>query len=185
MIEGDKLKRCQCLRYEALRANRKGESVFIFMDDGLYPVEAIFPLEDFEKDSGELILKCPLYNYLHEGILIHRAYDRIIEKSIPPEHKRIILDAVEACSERVEVKKFLIFTERSKEILEMFCERHNVRMTWRLLKEYLKFFKQRHKFKDDAKCKDVPAEKKKECFDELWLESFREYLKYAKFNIPE
>jgi len=155
------------------------------LDDGLYPVEAVFPLEDFEKDSGELIFKCPLYNYLHDDKIIPRAYDRIIEKTITPEEKAIIMDAVSNCQEGVEVKKFLIFSERSKEILDMFCERHNIRMTWRLLKEYLNFFKERRKFKDDGKCKDVPAEQKKKCFDELWLESFREYLKYAKFNIPE
>ena len=122
---------------------------------------------------------------MYDGKIIPRAYDRMIEKNITPEEKTIILQAVAECPERVEVKKFLIFSERSKEILEMFCERHNLRMTWRLLKEYLNFFKQRKKFKDDGKCKDVPAEQKKKCFDKLWLESFREYLKYAKFNIPE
>jgi hypothetical protein len=179
------MKKCNCLRYEALRANRRNESVYIFLDDGLYPVEAIFPLEDFKKDSGELITKCPLYNYLHDGKLIYRAYNKMIDKEITADERKIILDAVAECSERIEVKKFLIFSERNKEILDMFCERHNIRMTWRLLKEYLNFFKDRRKFKDEGKCKDIPADQKKKCFDELWLDSFREYLKYAKFNIPE
>lgn len=179
------MKKCECLRYESLRANRKNESVYVFVEDGLYSVESIFPLEDFVMDSGELITICPLYNYLQEGRLIPRAYDKMIERDISSEDRTAVLKAVNNCQNLIEVKKYLIFSERSKEILELFCEQYKIRMTWRLLKEYLKFFKERGKYKDDSLCKDVSVEEKKKCFDQLWVNSFREYLKNVKFNVPE
>jgi hypothetical protein len=178
------MRKCNCLRYEALRANRRDESMYVYRDDGLYPIEAIYPLEDFEPASGKLITICPLYNYLHEGKLIARAYDKLVDRELPTEDKDIIMEAVSKCENCIEVKKFLIFSERNKEILELFCEEYKVRMTWRLLNEYLAFLKVRKDYKDDNLCKDIPADEKKKCFDQLWIKSFVEYLKNAKFTLP-
>lgn len=179
------MKRCQCLRYLSLMSNRKDESTYVFVDNDLYPIEAVFPLEDFEPETGHLITICPLYNYLQKGRLINRAYDRMIERDLVPEDRTIIREAVKECPHAISIKKHLIFSERHREILEMFCDEYSVRKTWRLLKTFLTFLKVRKDYKDDSLCKDVPPEDKKKCFDELWVNSFTEYLKDARFKIPE
>ena len=51
------IKRCECLRYLCLTANRKNESRYFFYDDDLYPIESVFPLEDFEVETGRLIVR--------------------------------------------------------------------------------------------------------------------------------
>ena len=179
------MKRCQCLRYLALMSNRKNESTYVFVENDLYPIEAVFPLEDFVPETGSLITICPLYNYLHKGRLIHRAYDRRIDRELTKEDRDIIRDAIAECANAVPIKKHLVFSERHKEILDMFCKEHEIRKTWRLLKAFLQFLKVRKDYKDDSLCKDIPPEEKKKCFDQLWVDSFTEYLKDAKFKIPE
>jgi len=179
------MRRCKCLRYLALISNRKNESTYVFTEGDLYPIEVAFPLEDFVTESGDLIPICPLYNYLHDGRLINRAYDRMIEKELSIEDRDIIKAAVLDCPNLVSIKKYLILSERHREILEMFCNEHGLRKTWRLIKVFIAFLKVRKDYKDNGLCKDVPPEDKKKCFDQLWINSFVEYLKDAKFKIPE
>lgn len=179
------IKRCQCLRYLCLKANRRDEGHYFFYEEELLPIEAIFTLEDFEPETGHLIPICPLYNYLHEGRLIVRAYDKFVDRTISEEDKLIIKDVVENCPHLIPINKYLVFTERQREIIENFCREKKIKKIWRLLKHFISFYKKRKEYKDDTLCKDVSPSEKKKCFDQLWITAFEEYLKDVKFNLPK
>jgi len=173
--------RCDCLRYLALIAGRKNTSIYIFSDDDgeLIPVESVYPLEGFETGTGALKCICPYYNFVQKGRLIRRAFKRRLGEK----DKALIAEAVKNCKYAVSVKKHLVFSERHAEIFNSFIEKYNLKTTWRLLKHFINFLKVRSKYKDNGLCKDVPPAEKKQCFDELWLESFKSYLEDVNFEI--
>ncbi len=177
------MKRCSCLRYFTLVSGKKDESIYTFIDGKLIPVESVFPLEDFETGTGALICICPYYNHIHEGRLIHRAFERLLKKQLNKEDNEIIKEAVKNCEYCVESKGYLIFSERYKEIINGFCEKYDLKLTWRLLKHFLSFLKVRNNFMNKDLCAGVSAQEKKKCFDELWVESFGKYLESVGFDV--
>lgn len=177
------MKRCECLRYVALLAAKRDQSSYIFSeeDGGLVTIESAYPLEEFETGTGALICVCPYYNFLHGGKLISRAFDRIQEKRMRGTEIDIIKDAVVDCEHSVSSRKFLVFSERYKEVLDNFCEKHSLKPTWRFLKLFLSFLKVRKDFMDKTLCEGVSPAEKKSCFDQLWVEGFEKYLTSVKF----
>jgi hypothetical protein len=172
------MKRCGCLRYLALLAAKRDQSSYIFSeeDEGLVTIESAFPLEEFETGTGALICVCPYYNFLEGGMLIPRAFERIQEKRMRREDFEIIKNAVANCEHFVDSKKFLVFSERYKEVIDNFCRKYSLKLTWRLLKLFLSFLKVRGKYMDKTLCEGVSPAEKKNCFDQLWVEAFGRYL---------
>jgi hypothetical protein len=187
------MKRCDCLRYLVLQAGRKDESVYIFVEedkedgdsvakDGkLVTIESAFPLQDYEPGTGALKCICPYFNFLHNGVLITRAFKAMEHKRLGKEDMDLIKKAVEECEHFVNSKKFLIFNERYKEVIDNFCEKYKLKPTWRLLKLFLSFLKVRTEFMDKSLCKDQAPSEKKLCFDQLWVDSFGRYLESVGF----
>jgi hypothetical protein len=181
------MKRCGCLRYRALLSAKKEQSSYIFSEeDGkLVTIESAYPLEDFKTGTGELICICPYYNFLKDGKLIPRAFEQINERRIRREDLEIIKKAVENCEYFVDSKKFLIFDERYKEIIDNFCEKYSLKPTWRLLKHFISFLKVRKQFMDKTLCEGVSPTEKKKCFDDLWVEAFGRYLESVGFVLNQ
>ena len=171
--------KCNCLRYLTLIAGRKDESVYVFVDGDLLPIESVYPLEEFETGTGALICTCPWYNFIFNGRLITRAFERRLKG----DEKDIIQKAVKNCEQVVPTNKHLILGERYKEIFKDFCSVFDLRMTFRLLKLFIKFLKVRREYKRDDLCKDVPPAERKRCFDELWRDSFKKFLEVKKFDV--
>jgi hypothetical protein len=179
------MKKCNCLRFFSLQAGRDDKSHYVFIaDQGLIPIESLYPLEDFEEKTGKVIVVCPLYNFICNDRMISRAFDKLVEKQLSEEDGKLILEAVEKCISIVPMEKFLTFDERDADIIRKFCEARKVKMTYRLLKLFLKFKKIKGKYKDDTLCRDmVLPEEKQKCFDELWISAFGEYLKDVGFGV--
>jgi hypothetical protein len=179
---GDCMKKCQCLRYAALLANRKDEISYVFIDNALVPIESAYPLEDFETGTGALKCVCPFYNFIHNGTLISRAFDQMLNRTLRKEDYQFIEKAVENCENLVDIKKFLIFSERYKEIIELFCKKNEQKPIVRLLKHFLSFIHVRTQYMDKTLCNGVSPAEKKKCFDDLWVEGFERYLNDVGFT---
>lgn len=179
------MRKCQCLRYAALLANRKDESSYVFIDNALIPIEAAYPLEDFETGTGVLNCLCPYYNFIHEGKLISRAFDQMLNGTLSKSEYKVIEEAVERCEYFVDIKKFLVFSERYKEIIELFCEKNEQRLIVRLLKHFLSFIRIRSKYMDKTLCNGVSPNEKKKCFDDLWIDGFKRYLEDVRFSLSK
>jgi hypothetical protein len=179
----NEMKKCQCLRYALLLANKKDEAAYVFIEGDLVPIEAAFPLEDFVTKTGALVCVCPYYNHMFEGRLIPRAFEQIQQRRLSREDGRMIKEAVENCEHYVDIRKHLIFSARYKEIIELFCEKYNQRPIVKLLKHFLSFIKVRSNYMDKTLCNGVTPDEKKKCFDDLWVEGFGRYLNDVGFSL--
>lgn len=177
------MRKCQCLRYALLLADKKDEAAYVFVEGALVPIEAAFPLEDFKTRTGALICICPYYNHMENGKLIPRAFEQLQNGSLSRADAAVIEKAVENCEHFVDIKKHLIFSARYKEIIELFCKKHNQRPIVKLLKRFLSFIKIRANYMDKTLCNGVLPEEKKKCFDDLWIEGFGRYLTDVGFNL--
>jgi len=177
------MKKCQCLKYALLLANKKDEAAYVFTEGALVPIEAVYPLEDFVTKTGALVCVCPYYNHTCEGRLIPRAFEQIQRRTLSREDRRIISDAVDNCEHFVDIRKHLIFSARYKEIIELFCTKYNQRPIVKLLKHFLSFIKKRADYMDKTKCDGVSPDEKKTCFDDLWVEGFGRYLNDVGFSL--
>jgi hypothetical protein len=162
---------------------KRDQSIYIFSeeDEGLVTIESAYPLEEFETGTGALICVCPYYNFLQGGVLISRAFQRIQDKQMRKDDRDIIKDAVLSCEYFVDAKKFLVFSERYKEVISNFCEKYSLKPTWRLLKRFLSFLKVRGEYMDKTLCEGVSPAEKKNCFDQLWVQAFGKYLESVGF----
>lgn len=177
--------KCKCIRYALLNAGIKDEILYVFVDGELVPVDSVFPLEDFETQTGKLVCICPYYNYLDGDRLIPRAFEKYRQHSLSGEDHKIIKEAVLNCKNTVDVKKYLIFNERYKEIIELFCKKNKQRLIVRVLKLFLSFLNVRNEYMDITLCDKVTPGEKKKCFDDLWVEAFERYLDDVGFSIDK
>lgn len=174
--------KCDCIRYLALLADMKGESVYLFIEEeGLVPIEAAYPLEDFEVKTGNLIVICPYFNFVtDDGKVISGAYAGNISR----EDWEIVAEKIRECENIVPKKNFLYVTkERYKEVLDLFCNTYSQKLTWKLLKYFLDFLSKRKDYKNDKLCSKVPPEEKIKCYNQLWVEAFKDYLEDVGYGI--
>ena len=179
------MKKCDCIRFLALKASMKDESIYLFNEDEFIPVEAVFPLEEFEPNTGKILTVCPYFNCMIGERIIPRAFKRLNNKTLSKDDHTVIDKAVEECKNNVPSDKFLVLSERNRDILEMFCAKKNLKKTYRLVKNFLSFLSSRQEAKTDDPCKDVLPEEKKDCYDQRWIAQFEEYLKSVGFRLPK
>lgn len=174
--------RCDCIRYLALLADSKKETVYVFIEDeGLVPIEAAYPLEEFEVNTGNLIIVCPYFNYVTDD---ERLITSAFSGNLNEEDFKIIEKAIQECKNRVPKKNFLyVGKERYKEILTLFCNVYKQKLTWKLLKHFLEFLKKRGDYKNDKLCSKAPPEERLKCYNQLWIESFKDYLEDVGYDI--
>jgi len=147
------------------------------------PVETLYPLVEFT-GTGEINPICPYFNCVYEGRNIPRAYRQMIEHTLSRDDTVIINKLVSTCPNAVAVESHLVLSERVRDILEAFCEKKQLRKTYRLVKNFLSFISQRDDKGDDP-CKDVAPEEKKDCYNQRWIKQFEVYLESVGFRIPQ
>lgn len=117
------MRRCNCLRYKELQLQKKDSRAWMFDDeDGLVPLESIYPLAEF--DCGNVIPQCPYYLYVKDNIRISLAFFK--RKNLSNEDIKLIEDAVEACPNRIKLSEGKIIEERHAIILYLYANKYSL-----------------------------------------------------------